>query len=547
MHAAKWKMVEFTLTTKDNFDNPFWDVQLQAQFVHQSSGTAQTVHGYYDGLSEDGAHVWKVRWTPVQEGEWSCATSVYPSVPDLTRSYEIQVGAAPEQSRGYLRANPDLNYGFQFDNGEPFFLFGDTQYNLFAAHYCGVDVESILHQRRKQGINYIRARLQVSPYHPDTPNQWQTKDCWPWGGSAQMPNFMKVNLAYFRAVDEVVAQCEELGIGLEMILQAWLFEFPFNDRGKFVAEYELFWNRYVIARYAASTAVYIWCPANEYEFYPTGTPGKYHKESNRWMKRLSDQIRQDDAFAHPIGAHNWEKTIPMPQRLGDCGNIEVYLVQTSWGVETKGFTRDASLCKGLEKDMRVHSGNKNVVSVCAEFGYERASGLLTARSHQSMDHHHTRRGQWRAGFSGYTVVHGFDNTWGAHMTLDSEPQGTAYLSSYYRFMTETLSFQNMKPAPELVELAIGSEEEGTLPICLSDRQDQVISVYFPTPGECTLKLNPGQQYSYRWFNPRTGIFADGGIVSSERFVTPEQEENVPGGADSVLYITAAEKMEEREL
>ncbi len=539
LEARKWKVCEFAAVTSKRYSNPYWDVELRAEFIHEDSGITQKASGYYDGA--DGADeaerlIWRIRWTPMHEGEWSCRIFSIPEDGELKSEFQLMIGPAERESKGFLRADPARPFGFRFDNGEPFFLFGDTIYNLFGAHYCGVDVGSIMKHRKSQGINYIRARLQVSPYHPDVPNQWQNRDCWPWGGSSQLPDFMRFNLDYFKAVDEVVTLASELGIGLELILQGWMFEFPFNDRGKFIAEYEEFWHQYIVARYAAFDSVFLWCPANEYEFYPTGAAGKYHKESNRWLKRLSKQIRSMDPYAHPIGAHNWEKSIPLHERLGDCDTIDVYLVQTNWGDETQDGKLDAPLCKGLEKDMRIHSGHSVKVAVCAEFGYERTEGLFTAPWHQRMDQHHTRRGQWRAGFSGHTVVHGFNNTWGAHMRVDKDSPGTAYLTHYFRFMTEIVRFDTLSPAPEKLVSASGTEEEGTMPLCLSDEAGVVIIVYFPAAGSCELAANPADGGSYRWFNPRNGELTDSLPFESSAFASPVSAEESSGGDDWVLLL-----------
>lgn len=540
MKARKWRVCEFAAVSSCHYPNPYWDVELRAEFIHTDSGAIHNVRGYYDGEQGEKGHKWKIRWTPIHDGEWTCRMLSIPEDGELADVFQVIVAPAEKVSKGFLRADPARPFGFKFDNGEPFFLFGDTQYNLFGAHYCGVDVGSLMKHRKSQGINYIRARLQVSPYHPDVPNHWQSRDCWPWGGSAQSPDFMRLNLSYFNAVDEVVALASEHGIGLEMILQGWMFEFPFNDRGKFIAEYEQFWHEYIIARYASYDSVYLWCPANEYEFYPTGTAGKYNKESNRWLKRISRHIRSEDPYAHPIGAHNWEKSIPLHERLGDCDQIEVYLVQTNWGEETQNGQQDASLCKGLERDMRVHSRHSGKVAVCAEFGYERTEGLFTAPWHQRMDQHHTRRGQWRAGFSGHAVVHGFDNTWGAHMRMDKDSLGAAYLQHYYRFMTEIVSFDSLSPAPEQLNTASGIEEEGTLPLCLSDVGGTVILVYFPTTGTCELTASPAEGGECRWYNPRTGELNVSFPYTSRVFATPvsaeQSESEVPGGEDWVLLL-----------
>lgn len=529
-------VIEIQLKTDRNFNNPFWDVEIVATFSHENDKSVQKVYGFYDGRDKDGYNIWKLRWMPAFKGNWICHILSYPQTEGLSAELALQIADDEVNEKGFLRAYPEDKWGLKFDNGEPFYLFGDTMYNIFGACYCGVDVENVLRRRKEQGINYIRARMQVSPYHPDTLNSWQTRDCWPWGGSSQLPDFTRFKLDYFQAVDKVVSMMADMDMGLEVVFEAWLWEFPFNDRNKFIPEFEMHWFKYIISRYAAYPCVYIWCPANEYEFYPVGEV-KYHPEADRWLKRLAAFIKECDPFRHPIGAHNWEQDIPLSNRVGDIKDIDVYLIQTSWGLESEKFNRAASLCMYLESQMRNHSPKRDKVMICAEFGYETADCSYTHEGHQVMDHNHTRRGQWRTGFSGYHVVHGFNNTWGAHLDVSQDPIGTQYLIHFYNFMTKSINFYEMNTAPELLHTASGSEEDGTLPLCLSNEDRSVISVYFPAAGNCTLDISKAQDYTVHWINPRTGAWTSGDLSESGCFTAPQTNEgNEAWGDDWVLLL-----------
>lgn len=532
-------IIEIELKAGIEVENPFWEIEIEAVFRHEKGTTEQKLFGFYDGRDAQGNHIWKVRWMPTLSGDWTCRVVSSPVVEDLTAELELRIKEDEIYRKGFLNTIPGEKWGFRFGNGQPFYLFGDTIYNIFGAHYCGVDVEKILRHRKTQGVNYVRARMQVSPYHPQTRNSWQTKDCWPWGGSSQLPDFTRLNLEYFHAVDEVVSKMTELEMGLEVIFEAWLWEFPFNDRNKFTPEVEELWFRYITSRYAAYPAVYIWCPANEYEFYPAGEV-KYHKDADRWLKRLAGIIRECDPYRHPIGAHNWEQKVPLCERVGNIEDIDVYLIQTNWGMERSKYNRDASLCMYLESQIRHHAPYRDKVTVCAEFGYEKVKGLFTAGAHQYMDHHHTRRGQWRAGFSGYPVVHGFDNTWGAHMTVEQDAVGAQYLIHFYRFMTEDIVFFEMSTAPELFRTADGSEEEGTRLLCLANKERSVISVYFPAGGSCTLDISSPESYKVYWINPRTGKKTEADCNDCACFTAPQTEEGgEPWGDDWVLLLKKA--------
>jgi hypothetical protein len=535
VHKQQNRIVEIQLTTGVEIKNPFWNIEVKAVFIHGIENIEQNIYGFYDGRDENGEHVWKVRWMPTLQGEWTCKISSFPSIEGLKREFTIQVDKEEVDRKGYLRACPKEKWNLRFDNGEPLFLFGDTMYNIFGAHYCGVDAEKVLRHRKSQGVNYIRARMQVSPFHPQTRNTWQTKDCWPWGGSAQMPDFTRLNLDYFRSVDEVISLMTDLNMGLELIFEAWLLEFPFNDRNKFLPEYEELWFKYIISRYTAYPSVYVWCPANEYEFYPG--EAKYHPEADRWLKRLAATIRQYDPYCHPIGAHNWEQKVSLAERLNHLEDIDIYLIQTDWFLELIKFDRDASLCMWMKDQLKHHTACGEKVAICAEFGYEKANSLYTVDVHERFDHHHTRRGQWRAGFSGYPIVHGFNNTWGPNMTVEQDAIGARYLIHYYRFMTEDLKFHEMFPKEKLFSVVSGNEEEGTFPMCLSNDEQSVIAVYFPAKGKCELELSNTRKYVFYWMNPRTGERSRISHCESNLFETPESNEgNESWGDDWVLLL-----------
>ncbi|SFS51649.1 DUF5060 domain-containing protein [Paenibacillus sp. BC26] len=512
------RLLEISLETGETIGNPFWDCNVSARFVHESGQSEQVVEGFYDGRNEQGQHRYKVRWMPQLAGSWTCEANSHPQHEGLNQRFDVQIEESPESIRGFLRTAPERDWKFVFDNDEPAFLLGDTQYNLFGAHYNGVDVAAILDHRQAQGVNYIRARAQVSPHHPDIRNTWQTRDCWPWGGSAQWPDFTKLNVGYFQAVDEVMAMLAERGIGTEFILEAWMLEFPFNDRGQFLPEHEELWVNYLIARYAAYPSLFVWCPSNEYEFYP----GKaaYHKEADRWFKKLAKLIKSSDPYKHPIGAHQWYQKVALHERLGDCEELDVYLVQSDWILEVQKFNHNPALCMWIDQQIRFHAGSSAKAVMCSEFGYEKSGSAFTIDVHELFDHHHTRRGQWRAGFSGFPVVHGFNNTWGPNMTLETDSIGSAYLPIYRTFMTEDVRYTEMVRQPELLRSRSGDDDMGTAPLSMANGDLAVAAVYFPVAGSCELALDEPSRYSFYWLNPRTGQRSEPANCDTFYFATP---------------------------
>ncbi len=506
---------EITARSDRDYENPYWDVEVVATIRPESGGRAElTVPGFHDGVDGDGAALFRVRFRPPSAGRWICTIATRPHDENLNGTVSIDVGEDEIDRRGELQIAPGDGYRFRRADGSPEFLLGDTIYNLFGAAYSGLDTEQLLDRRAKQGVNYVRVRAQTSPFHPGTPRStWPIADFWPWGGSAQKPDLTRFHPPYFAAVDRVFEQASRVGVGFEMILEAWMFEFPFSDRAVFDSEIELHWIRNIIARYSAFPQLLIWCPANEYEFFPDGEP-KWHRQADRWIARLARAIREIDPYRHPIGVHNWEQKRSLFERLEHVEEIDVFLVQADWGKEM-ALHGDAALCRYVDRDLRFHSGIETVeppaqtstpareasgdagshagaagptakAVICAEFGYEWSPGCRTLGIFEEFGPEHTRRGQWRAGFSGCPVVHGFDCTWGPHMSLESDSKGSATLLPFRRFMTEIVDYADMVPALQLFAAHSGDRDTGTAPLCMSSRDGRTVCVYFPCAGWCEI-------------------------------------------------------------
>ena len=170
-HACEW-----TFHSRYAYQNPFIDVTLDVVFL-DPDGKEWVTPAFYDG---DGT--WRVRFTPRQAGTWSFAGRPLPSDVELARTGQFDVTS--DSASGTLCNVPGKGWGFEYESGKPAYLLGDTVYNLFGAAHCGLDVASFLKRRAAQGINLLRVRLPVSPFHPPQGySHWQTRRTWPWGGS----------------------------------------------------------------------------------------------------------------------------------------------------------------------------------------------------------------------------------------------------------------------------------------------------------------------------------------------------------------------------
>ncbi len=331
---------EWSFDVRTEYANPFIDVAVNVKFT-APGGRTYSMPAFYDG-----AHTWKVRFNPNEKGLWNYQVFSRPQNPELALSGQFEVDGEP--IKGFLKSTPDKQWGFEYKSGMLAFLLGDTVYNLFGAAFCGLDVNPFLERRASQGINLLRVRLPVSPFHPPAGySDWQTRRTWPWGGSEQAPRFDQFNLEYFQTVDKVINQAETLGLGFEMIMEAWGFEFPFNSRQIFVAEWEELWLRYLVARYDAYNCVYFWTPMNEYEYYPNGD-WHYKPVADRWAMRIARWIKRIAPHGHILSIHNGPREPAFAQRFAaDPLAIDTIMFQ-EWGTSGR---EDGWLAAGIEEQI----------------------------------------------------------------------------------------------------------------------------------------------------------------------------------------------------
>jgi hypothetical protein len=513
--VAEWEFV-----SRRTYESPFADVQVDGVFT-APSGATHVMPAFYDG---DG--LWRLRFNPGEAGRWTARLTSRPPNPDLEAEFAFDV--ADREAKGFVRATPGDAWGFRHENGDPVFISGDTTYDLFGMEYCGGDVAGFLERRQAQGFNLFRTRLHVSYFHPPAGDfTWQTRRMWPWGGSATAPRFDLFNLDWFQAVDRSVQRIEGIGLGLEMIMEGWGFEFPFNHRAWFTAEWEALWMRYLIARYDAYTCVWFWTPLNEYEYYPNGD-WHWTPTADRWALRIGRWIKETAPHGHVLAMHNGPRLPPFAQRFkADPEAVDAIMFQ-DWG------TRDADqgwLAAGIEDAIDAAFEGWHGSAVFAEWGYERNPAYeLKLPHHEFCDRSHTRRGAWRGIFSGMGIIAGFENSWGPWMDLETDLPGVADLVVLNRFMREEIPFDRMRPAPDLVQ---GDVAPGHRPLALSSLDRNLALVWFPVGGSAAVTFEGRPQ----WFDTRTGDRrpAEG---SEGRYTTPAEVDADGHPHDFILVLDA---------
>jgi hypothetical protein len=250
--AQTWQVEELTLTASAAPSILPIDVAVTAEFTAPGGQTIR-VRGFWDG-----ERTWRVRFTPTTPGRWRYRIAAEPALAGLARDGSLEVTAAPRATRGFLRRNPEFPQSFRFDgSGEPFFVWGNTSYHIVATAQTDAPWRAALASMRAAGLNKVRFHVGSIPIFEKA------------GPHPASPAFLdhdtaRPNLSHWRAADEVIRACAELGLLADLIVYPYIRT---GDDDSTVRDDRF--RRYVIARYAAFPHV-MWCLTNEWNYsrYP---------------------------------------------------------------------------------------------------------------------------------------------------------------------------------------------------------------------------------------------------------------------------------------
>ncbi|MDO4458718.1 MAG: DUF5605 domain-containing protein [Clostridia bacterium] len=294
--VERWKLFEISTNGKSD-GNPFTDYPVTAEFRNKNKSCK--VDGFYDG---DG--VYRVRFMPsiLGEYEYTISSDAFDTITGTFTCTEASDG-----NHGPVRVCN--NYHFAYEDGTPYYPFGTTCYvwELQSEELQNKTLEELA----KGYFNKIRFCIFPKHYHYNLkepasyPYEKGNKEGLDLEAvekySRVYPpveklnsdfNFMKLNPAYFRHIDDTIEKLDELGVEADIIVMHPYDRWGFSKMTKEADD--LYWN-YVIARYAAYKNVW-WSLANEYDLMP-------QKQISDW-ERYAAIICEKDPYNHLRNIHN---------------------------------------------------------------------------------------------------------------------------------------------------------------------------------------------------------------------------------------------------
>jgi hypothetical protein len=546
----RYEIFEVVLTSVKTYANPFMDVTVIATFT-APSGRQLTAYGFYDGND-----TWRIRIAPDEVGEWHYVTFASDAANTNLHSQSGLFHCAASQNKGFIRPDSVKKYYFSFSDGTPFFAMGDTC-SVVSPTLSDANRRAYLQARAGKPFNFLRmfASLTLNAWtgEPWTEEIAKNPDYWPWGGTYKSPDYDRLNPRYFQRLEQILGEMKAQGIYAEVIIFN-LYEIPFKQTDVWTAAREALWERYVISRLSADTAIFLWTVAQEYERYPDGEY-RYDPADDDWARRMATFIHNADPHKHPVNVHPWggmpgkdhpETAIEegeVGKRFGKGSEMDVLTHQhNSYTTATKvsdpsplGYLDGPGL--GVEKSVwadRVY--DKPVIN--NEYGYEWHKDFPNLGSMHGTDK--CRRAAWRLFTSGAAgLAAGFAGTFMSIDLVEVQFSGAKYpirftitdmghvaqLRYLYEFIIKKTSFQDMNPAQSLVN---------TPNLCLANIGKEYV-VYAPDGGNISINLSGAtKHFSVEWLNPRTGVYQGLATVAggSERVLS------APDTKDWVLHLTA---------
>lgn len=528
MQCAVWRRCEITLQSSKDYANPFLDVEIMAEFVHES-GDRVTLPGYWNGEKQ-----WKVRFCPEKEGAWQYSVSCNDMENAGLHGVKGTIEATPSlgetvlEQKGFVRLEQGKRY-FTYGDGTPFFWLGDTHWQMpdyerihecnYPGCKCGNQFKHLADDRIEKGFNVYQTYFNSS-----RKGGGPEKDRYPWWTEA----YERINPQAFNdKVDYMMDYLADHGVTIAMGFGLHTG----TPAGFGRVEPLLAFVRYCVARYACYPIV--WITAQE-------ITDERHGAFAMWMQ-AAELVSQLDGYHRPEGAHMYPFTAehPLVQRINAAPWHQWWTLQAGHGglnnLKTRRFYQSYFESEPTKPYLETECQYEDIYC-CGFNGYEAArAGAWKACQSGSAGFTYGVTGVWAMGWNQVD-----DCGWPSYSPepwfVGMDKPGSLEVAHMRRFY-EYVGFQRLTPS---FDYRLGGfEARGKTDIC--HFEDKIYVVYFYDYGRETgvlHTLNKEYTYTARWFDPIAGKFIDLGTFRSSdgTYEIPLR----PNERDWVLLVTSLE-------
>ena len=323
-HPNQYARMDFVIMATARWEtSPYHakEVQLDLKLL-SPSGRGIIVPGFFDKGQSGRSSVWRVRFTPIETGEYTGEVVLANGqTSHISPKLSFQVAPAKE-GNGFLHVNGD--WTFRFDNGEPFRGIGenigwesrnpdDSRYFRAEHENPRYNYDYMLGNLAANGGNFFRTWMSSF----NLPLEWKT---------VRNTNRYANDTNYFNAsamqrMDQLVDLTESLDIYMMLTLdtcsdfQGWSWQhnsYNLTNGGPVATPQEFFTNpdakaqyqdrlRYLVARWGYSPHIAAWEFFNEIDNLMYGLPQKIPDEIiTDWHKEMGDYLKSIDPYNHLV-------------------------------------------------------------------------------------------------------------------------------------------------------------------------------------------------------------------------------------------------------
>lgn len=492
LEIPAFSVFEQTLTHSGKYANPYTEVEATATFT-DPNGKNKTIPLFWDGET-----TWKMRFSPDIKGTWKWSVSSDDSGLNGKLGSFKTVDA---KAKGSIQVNPNYPHHFQYQDGTPFWLKGDTNWRIFSRDDTEKlnreSVKNYIDKRAEQGFNYIHGNLMSVRENE--------------GGLAfNSLDEETLNPAYWQEVDSRVKYMNQKGITAMLIL-AWSQAgnlghwkgFP-NDEARYR------YARYIAARYSAfNTAFNVAGEWNEF-----GPKSMY--------QNIAQEIVKADPHDRLIGIHPGERSY----------SVAADFAEEDW-MSFSDYQQNYSDL--YERILEVRKFNKPAIN--SEYAYylrdADGDGKVDKPNSKTLDE--IRHATWDIVMGGGYFVTGWGTTYlggnrdpGPFNVDDPKNRDWEAQVQQVPKLFKSLEWWKLKP--------IENQLEGKGTHYLLGEENRQYIVYVRNTNEpLTINLETDNPTTYRVkiYNPRLGEFSDLPKVTGTKSITLEP----PSEQDWVFIIS----------
>ncbi len=422
--------------------NPF-DVTLTGEF-RGPDGIRLRVPGFYDG-----GGVWKIRFSPARQGQWSLRTVA--SQPELDAKSETITSTANRNPNihGGLRVDPAHPYHFVYEDGTRYFLLGYQADWLWGAGILDPErrlMHTLIRQIASRGFNHLLVNVYAhdTRWSPERKHEWDwgPPDMFPWEGTNEKPDHSRLNPRFFQAYDRMMEALRERGIVAHIMIK--VYNKMVNWPEPWSADEERYF-RYVVSRYQGFSNV-VWDFSKEAQ----------NEKDNRLQRHLMERIRHHDAYRRLVTVHDDDAFYEDPE-FNTSADFRTDQQHTHW-----------------EARLAFDRALRRYPVLNSEFGYERGmDGFPTYRVvHEWQEQ---LRRAWLVYLAGGYGVYYYHNTAWDVVKPEPEPPGMERFAILKKSLS-SLPYWRMEPANHLADGAPCLVREGEAYACFIEGEQVKVNL-----------------------------------------------------------------------